>query len=367
MRKMKRLIWLFNTVVCLLAYSETSAQAQQDSLAEPTVRFSGFLDVFYAYDFNKPNTNYRQPFFFHHNRHNEFNLNHGYVRVSVDHSRYRASFALQAGTYVQDNYASEPELLKNIFEANVGLSINQHNNLWIDAGVFASHIGFENAVSIENWTLTRSILADNSPYYLTGAKLSYSPTEQWLIVGLIYNGWQCIQRLEGNSMPSFGTQLKFTPNKDVILNWSTFLGTDTPDSTRRMRYFNNFYVQQRLAKKIGLIAGLDFGAEQKSKNSSSYFFWYAYCLIFKHQLTTQFAYAIRAEYYSDKNNVIIPVESGEHFRSHGYSLTIDYSPIENIALRVEGRWLKSPNPLFLKDNQLQTDNFFIVSSVALKF
>lgn len=364
---MKKLTWLFNTAVCLLAHSEISAQALQDSLTKPTIHLSGFLDVFYAYDFNKPNTNYRQPFFFHHNRHNEFNINHGFVRFGIDHSRYRAAIALQAGTYVQDNYAEEPDLLKNIFEANVGLSLNQYNTLWIDVGIFASHIGFESAVSIENWTLTRSLLADNSPYYLTGAKLTYTPTDKWMIAGLIYNGWQRIQRLEGNSMPSFGTQMKFMPKKDVTFNWSTFLGTDTPDSTRSMRYFNNFYAQQRLSEKIGLIAGLDFGAQQKSKNSSSYFFWYAYSLILKHQLSTQLAYAIRAEYYSDKNNVIIPVESGERFRSHGYSLTINYYPIENIALRVEGRMLKSPNPLFLKDNQLQTDNFFVVSSFAVKF
>jgi hypothetical protein len=101
-------------------------------------------------------------FYFNHNRHNEFNLNLGFVKLGLEHSKYRANLALQTGTYSNDNYSAEPGLLKNIFEANVGLSLNKKNNLWIDAGVFASHIGFESAISTDNLTMTRSLLAENS-------------------------------------------------------------------------------------------------------------------------------------------------------------------------------------------------------------
>ena len=37
------------------------------------------------------------------------------------------------------------------------------DNLWLDAGIFVSHIGLESANSRDNLTLTRSIMADNSP------------------------------------------------------------------------------------------------------------------------------------------------------------------------------------------------------------
>jgi hypothetical protein len=77
---------------------------------------------------------------------------------------------------------------------------------------FASHIGFESAIGKDCWNLTRSILADNSPYYESGAKLSYtSKNEKWFISGLILNGWQRIQRVEGNNLPAFGHQLTFKP------------------------------------------------------------------------------------------------------------------------------------------------------------
>jgi hypothetical protein len=72
------------------------------------------------------------------------------------------TLAFHAGTDSNDHYANEPGLLKNIYEANVGISLNKKNNLWVDAGVMPSHIGFESAISMDNWYLTRSLLAENS-------------------------------------------------------------------------------------------------------------------------------------------------------------------------------------------------------------
>ena len=54
----------------------------------------------------------------------------------------------------------------------------------------------QSAISIDNCTLTRSLLAENLPYFLTGAKLTINPTDKWEIAGLKVNGWQPIQRLQ---------------------------------------------------------------------------------------------------------------------------------------------------------------------------
>lgn len=152
--------------IIFLFFIVTHAKSQADSASiwqqKPVVNLSGFVDVFYVYDFNRPTTTYRQPFLYNHNRHNEFNLNLGMVKLSIEHSKYRSNIAFHAGTYSNDNYANEPGLLKNIYEANVGISLNKKNNLWGDAGVMPSHIGFESAISMDNWYLTRSLLAENS-------------------------------------------------------------------------------------------------------------------------------------------------------------------------------------------------------------
>jgi len=353
----------------LLWFSSSVLYAQNDSIwqQKPTLNLSGFLDVFYVYDFNQPQGTERQPFLFNHNRHNEFNLNLGFVKLGLEHSKYRANLALQTGTYANDNYAAEPGLLKNIFEANVGLSLNKKNNLWLDAGVFASHIGFESAISIDNWTMTRSILAENSPYFLTGAKLTYNPSDKWEIAGLIVNGWQRIQRIQGNSLPSFGTQINFSPTEKVTLNWSTFIGTDDPDTTRRMRYFNNFYGQFQLTEKFGLISGFDIGTQQRVKSSSTYDLWFSPVIIGQFTINKTWKTAVRAEYYQDETGIIIPTGTPNGFKTTSISLNLDYSPTQNIICRLEGRWLNSRDQIFETKSTLTDNNFIIATSIAIRF
>ena len=57
---------------------------------KPEVSLYGFVDIFYVYDFNQPQTESRQPFFYNHNRHNEFNLNLGLISLQLEHLKYRA-------------------------------------------------------------------------------------------------------------------------------------------------------------------------------------------------------------------------------------------------------------------------------------
>jgi len=345
------------------------ARGQQDNpwQKKPTLTLMGFADVFYVYDFNEPAGNARQPFLFNHNRHNEFNLNLGLVNLQLEQPKYRASVALQTGTYANDNYAAEQGVLKNIFEAYIGISLNDQNNLWLDAGIMPSHLGFESAMSIDNPTLTRSLAAESSPYFLTGAKLTYSPSDTWEMAVLVVNGWQRIQRVEGNSLPSFGTQLIYKPNKTASINWSTFIGTDDPDQTRRMRYFSNLYGQFSLSKKWSLIAGFDLGAQQRSKGSSDYDLWMAPVAIGRYQINERWASALRLEYYQDEKGVIIPTGTPNGFKTTGISVNIDYSPVPFIACRLEGRWFSSKDSVFETETELTATNFFIGTSIAIRF
>lgn len=364
---MKR-IWRFSGIT-LLSLICFRLSAQVDSLwhQKPLLIVSGFADVFYVYDFNQPKGTQRQPFLFNHNRHNEVNLNLGFIKLGLDHQKYRVNVALQTGTYVNDNYAAEPGLLKSILEANVGISLNENNNLWLDAGILPSHIGFESVISIDNWTLTRSLLTENSPYFLAGAKLSYRPSDHLEIAGLMLNGWQRIQRVQGNSLPSFSTQVNYTPTNNLKFYCSSFVGTDDPDSTRRMRYFNNLYGQFQITNKLGLIVGFDAGMQQRLKGSSAYDFWFSPVVIGQFDFSRYWKAALRAEYYQDKTGIIIKTSTPNGFRTTGLSLNFDYSPIQNVVYRLEGRLLKSKDDVFETRQSPSTNNFIIGTSIAIKF
>jgi len=354
-------------LIILLVVFSLHMKAQQDT-TKGSLTWSGYVDVYYAFDSGKPNDHVRPSFIYNYNRSNEVNLNLGFVKANYTASNVRANLALMAGTYAQYNYASEQGLLKNVLEANAGARLSKNKNLWIDAGIFSSHIGFESAISKDCWNLTRSVLADNTPYYLSGAKITYgSDNGKWTLAGLVINGWQRIQRETGNNTPAFGTQLIFKPNNNVTLNYSTFAGNTKPDSVKQMRYYNNFYGIIQVTRRLGVIAGFDYGIEQKSKNSSNYNLLYATALILRYGLTNKLFLAGRVEYYQDEHGIIIATNTPNGFKTSGFSVNLDYAPAANMLCRIEGRTLKSKDAIFTENGTAVNNNYSIVTSFAISF
>lgn len=342
----------------------------QDSTKQQTrqLSFSGYAEVYYNYDLNRPADNNRPAFLFSHNRHNEFNVNLAYVKGTYSEDRVRANIALAVGTYMNANYAAEPDGLKNIYEANAGYKLIANKNLWLDIGVLPSHIGFESAQSSNCWTLTRSLAAENSPYFESGARLSYTTNDNKLqLAALALNGWQSITRINGNSLMSWGTQVYFVPTEKVTLNYSTFFGTDKPDTARLWRYYHNVYGIFQITSVIGLTAGFDIGMEQKTKGGNDNNTWYAPVGILRITTNDNWAFAVRGEYFSDKNGVIINTGTPDGFKSSGVSLNVDYKPYDKVFLRLEARNLNSKDAIFKNKGTMKHNNTSITLSAAVGF
>ena len=355
------------TLYTVLSLLSLSGMTQTDSTKNP-LSISGYVETYYSYDFANPENHNRPGFVYSHNRHNEFNLNLGFIKAAYATNKVRANLALMTGSYANANLAAEPGTLKNIFEANAGVKISSKKNLWVDAGIFASHIGFESAIGKDCWNLTRSILADNSPYFESGVKISYtSDNQKWFMSGLVLNGWQRIQRVDGNNAPAFGHQVTFKPSSKITLNSSSFIGSDTPDSTKQIRYFHNFYGQFQVHKNLGLIVGFDIGAQQKNKGSSDYNNWFSPVLIVKYSASEKIIVAARAEYYADQNQVIIVTGTANGFQTFGYSVNLDFVVAENVLWRIEGRGLSSKDQVFTMNDRSRNENYFVTTALAISF
>ncbi|VXB48839.1 MULTISPECIES: porin [Chryseobacterium] len=352
----------------LLAVCGITASAQNDSINKP-LTLSGYAEVYYTADFNNPKNNNRPGFVYSHNRNTEVNVNLAYIKTAYNTENVRANLALAVGTYMNANYAAEQGVMKNVYEANAGLKISKKHNLWIDAGIFPSHLGFESAVGKDNWTLTRSLFADNSPYFETGAKISYtSESGKWFLSGLVLNGWQRIQRVDGNSTPAFGHQLIFKPNEKLTINSSSFIGNDKPDSIRQMRYFHNLYAVYQINKKFGLTAGFDIGAEQKAKGSDQYTIWYTPVLIAKYNATDKLSFTARGEYYQDEKGVIISTGTENGFKTFGYSFNADYQIFPNLVWRTEIRNLSSKDAIFMnRTDEFNKNSLTATTALAISF
>ncbi|NLR59690.1 porin [Chitinophaga polysaccharea] len=360
---MKKILLLGGLLAAAITmYAQETPTAEKE---KGKVTFSGYAEAYYSYDFNNPANHLRPGFLYNFNRHNELNLNLAMVKANYTSDRIRANVGFMAGTYPQYNLASEPTLMQYVYEANVGVRVGK--NVWIDAGVMPSHIGFESAIGKDCPTLTRSILGENSPYYETGVKVTWNPNDKWTFAAMYLNGWQRIKRVDGNQTPAFGTQITFKPSDKVLLNWSTYVGNDLPDSIRQMRYFNNVYGTFNVTEKLSVIAGFDFGLQQKARRSSDLNSWYSPVVIAKYAFTSKFAMAGRVEYYNDQHGVVINTGTANGFQTTGYSLNLDFTPVDHVMFRLEGRTFDGKDKTFMKGTQMKNTNTAITASLAVWF
>ncbi len=330
---------------------------EKDSLK---IKVSGFLETYYAYDFSNPTTDAKLPFMYNYNRHNEFNVNNGLIRAQLQYGNAYVSIAVHAGTYVDDNYASED--IKLVSEAYVGMYLNDNKKSSIEVGIMPSYIGFESATTATNLTLTRSILAENSPYFMTGIKYNYKPNEKWSFSGLVTNGWQRINKPDKTVAPAFGTQIVYKPSEKTTLNWSTFIGKEFYGTELGMRYFSNLYWDNTWNSKWRTILGFDFGIQDSSSLNDKHLYWMSPVLITQYSINSKWQTAVRVEYYQDEDNVI--VATSDAFKTSGASINFDYLPNSKVKLRTEARYFDSKETIFF-DNK--SNNFFVTTSLSFEF
>jgi Putative beta-barrel porin-2, OmpL-like. bbp2 len=342
-------------------------QGQVTAEADSTARLfklTGFVDVYYAYDFGHSRDDERPRFLYQYDRHSEVDLNLGLLRLEYETDQVRAAFGLMTGTYAQANLINEPELLRNVYEARLGLKLSGKRDLWLDAGIFGSHIGLESAIGIDNWTLTRSIVAENTPYYLSGAKVTYRTGGQWEFSAAVLNGWQRIRKIQ-NDIPCLGTQVIWTPNKRSRLGWSTFFGSDTPDSLGLFRAFNNLWYSWE-GPEWGLQVCADAGL-QESALRNAWDSWGGAAGIVRRKLNAKWTGVARAEYYTDPRQVIVPTGTPHGLTTVGYSLGLDLRVAEDAIVRIEGRTFHGVDAIYESMHGPVQDNTSITVSMAARF
>ena len=349
-----------------LAQAQT-APADPANAAPNPLTYYGFVDSYYGFDFDHANTNTRPSFLYSHNRQNEFTVNNAVLGARYDDGRVRGAIGLHAGTYVSANYAAEDPVLKHIYEAYAGFRPFQ--KAWLDLGIFSSHIGFESALSKDNWTLTRSLMAENSPYYEAGARLTYEVSPKLTLTGLVLNGWQNIR--ENNQGKALGTQIQWRPTAKLLINSSTFYGNEQPqDSLKRRRYFHDFYLTYAATERLNLALVFDVGKQQRADHRG-YDTWHTGAAFVKYQLSQLVSATLRGEYYYAERGAIIssisPALVDADFKAGGTSLNVDYAPTSHVTFRVEGRYLRARNAIFQHDSGPSQNYGNVTSSIALAF
>lgn len=353
---MKQLI----SLVIYMPFIVVNTMAQEDSAK--TLSFSAYLELYYSYDFSQPVNHEKPEFLYNHKRHNEVNVNLALVKAAYQSKKTRAHLGLMAGNYAQYNLAAEPEFARFIFEANAGIKLSKNKNVWLDAGILPSHIGFESALGADCHTLTRSMVAENSPYYETGVKLSYQNEKgNFNTAFLILNGWQRIKKPDYIQLPSTGMQVNYQPSEKLTLNYSNFIGTDKPDSLNALRTYHDFYLVYKSGNDIRLVAGLDIGTDKKM--NGKYGAWFSPVVIVSIPVTKKLSFAGRAEYFNDKHEIIITTGTPNGFQTWGFSAGTGYS-IKKLLWRAEAKLFCSKDKLFSAGSS--KTNFSLTTALCIR-
>lgn len=308
------------------------------ALGSDTARWklSAYGEVYFQREMEAEN---RPAFLYSYDRNGTAGTNLALLQLKRVTERTALHIGAMDGTYARANLAAEPRYLRHVFEARFAWKPKENGNSWLEAGVFPSHIGNESAIGMQCPTLTRSLMADNSPYYESGLRWLGKSANGKREGGIyVLNGWQRI-RLPGRGIwPALGYQLTVQLNQVLRINSSSFFG-NPGDNPGVLRAFHDAWMAWDFRPRWTLHAAWDMGWQRQ------YGSWQTASIVLQHRLPHDWVFGARAEAFLDPNGIIIPAPISTGTRIGAYSVNADYVISEAALWRVECRWMHAPFPL----------------------
>lgn len=332
------------------------------------IKLGGFVDTYYAFDFNQPKDLERQ-YTTQPARHNEFNINMAYLDATIKTEKTRGRMALQYGNSVDKNYSAERDSDAKVFqEAYVGKRIAEKT--WIDVGIFLGNIGAESWISKDNYTYSRSLNLDYVPYYSSGVRFEHFISEKQSFQLQLLNGWQNIS--ENNSGKAIGMQYKNLVSEKFSFIYNNFFGdeetvpsdkTDSASMTHpRFRTYHNFIFNYALSEKWQWIYVFDIG-EQSQQQNKGVDAWYATTFTLRRVLNQTQSISGRVEYYNDRHQANVSTTTDNGFQVSSASINFDQKLDENALWRTELRGFYSKDEIYTAytSNMNRLDGFLVTS------
>ena len=262
---------------------------------------------------------------------------------------------------MKNNLAGEIPFMRGLFESNVYYKpLKRQPNLILTAGVFPSHIGIESARGMNCWALTRSIQADNSPYYESGLSIQYS-LRKCSLGFLVLNGWQNMRIFSQFKLPAVGHSFSLKSTQ-VSVGSHSFFGPSDPRFPDNFRAFHNFQIE-KIWRKFGIQFALDAGYSWGDKKG----LWWSPAVHIRWKPGSNTSLCGRAEWYHDDKKIIIPSLPTDKCRVGGVSFNFDWTLNQSILCRYECRWLVSDSSIFPTQNNMSHHSLNFTAALMIEF
>ena len=333
--------------LALLAFAATQARAQTPApTPEPTpaptpeppkIDVTGFVDVYYGYNFNKVDPIARTFDV----QHNTFSLSLAEIAFAkgvTPESRVGFRADLDFGKTADLVTAYEPEsdgkeIYKHIQQAYVSLLTGKVQ--W-DAGKFVTPMGAEVIESGDNWNYTRSILFGYAiPFYHVGLRATFTATDKLAFTGYLVNGWNNSSEINGDKTVHLGATWKPTTKVTWIGNY--MFGKETPGSNDVRNLFDTTLTWA--PGKLSLMANYDYGTEGDVS-------WWGIAGYAKFQASSSWALVGRYEYADDTDGGFMTFGT----KVQSLTVTSDHLIAGGLKLRLEYRTDFADERIFPKDD-----------------
>jgi len=215
-----------------------------------------------------------------------------------------------------------------------------------------------------NAVLSRSLTADYTPYYETGATLTWQASDNVQVAALVLNGWQ--QIVDVNNDVAFGSRVQIKPMATLSVSWSTYVGNDQPTgSPDRMRVHNNAWMEWKPTSALTIVGLADMAVQQRLHHGHDRQ-WYIGCITAVDTWSGG-AVAARVEHFDDPNRIFISTPADQPAQITGYSLTADHAVTNDVVLRAEVRHLNASAGIFETRSGLRKSETFVTVSASAAF
>lgn len=281
------------------ATTATSNQSQTDAKVEkkPVLNFSGSVDFYYRYDFNKQQTNNKTSFT---NSHNSFSLGMASVKLEHSFNKVSAVVDLGFGTRASEFSYNETGILQSVKQAYISYAVT--DALKITAGTWATHVGYELVDPQLNRNYSMGYMFTNGPFTHTGVKAEYTKGKSSFMLGLS-------NATDFRVPPSSQINKKFViaqytlAASDKVKFYANYVGGKQIDTSNVSQY--DIVGTFTLSSKFNFALNGTLNRSQswdgiKNVEGKS---WYGLAGYFNYDPSSTFGLTLRSEYFDDSKGV----------------------------------------------------------------
>lgn len=216
---------------------------------------------------------------------------------------------------------------------------------WLElgAGLYPSHIGFETFASKDNFTLTRGLMAELSPYYQSGLRVAADLSGGFSAQLHVVNGWQLAS--DDNDGKTLGLQLAWA-GQGVGVAVNGLAGPETAASLWRV--FGDVVITAQPATWLSLAATADAAWQEGPGAGAAASTWVAAGLHARVAPVDALAFFARVEWFRDDDGVI----SGVARSLAEGTIGVEWRPATRLIVKLEGRYDHATAPSFAGDRAL---------------